>query len=388
MLIQSLLDTDFYKVTMANIVYSRFRDANVTYGFKCRSKDIDLTKFIDLITTNINNLYYLNFKSEELNYLKKFQFLDSDFIDYLKDFKLDPTNQVSITTKGRELSIEIKGKWIDTIWYEIPVLAIVNQLYFEQTSDQDYAFSVGLNKLYEKIEIAKREPFTFADFGTRRRYSQQWQEKVVKILSSHSDIDFTGTSNVHLAMKYNLRPIGTMAHEYLQGCQALAPSIQHAHKFALENWIDQYQRNLGIALTDIFGLDYFLKDFDRNLAKRYIGVRHDSGDPFIFAKKMLDHYQQLGIDPKTKTLVFSDGLNFEKVKDLYQEFNNQINVVFGVGTNLTNDCGYKPLSIVMKMITCNDRPTIKLSDSPGKMMCRDADYVEQIKKMIKSRLEK
>lgn len=395
MIIKSLLDTDLYKLTMCQIVYHQFPDTVCTYGFKLRTKGVDLTPYREEIERQINSLGELKFYLHELNFLKTLSFLKEDFINHLSTLQLQPRKQVRVFNEEGELRIEIEGRWLDTIWYEIPVLSIVNEVYFRNIADPDYAQVIGLKRLEEKIQIAKEipsgneMPFAWACFGSRRRFSSEWQRKILKIISRQKGLNFIGTSNVAAAYELGLKPIGTMAHEFFQAAQVLAPSLEESQSFALKAWTKEYGTQLGVALTDIFGVDVFLKDFDRDLAQTYAAVRHDSGDWWEFTQKVRDHYLSLDIDPATKTLVFSDGLSFPQMKEISEVVSgpNMPKVSFGIGTNFTNDCGYEPLSIVMKMITCNGSPTAKVSDSPGKGMCRDELYIERINKMIKEKLK-
>ena len=388
-IITSLLDTDMYKISMQQIAWEYFPNATCTYEFKCRNSK-DLTPYIDEINLEIDKFTELTFKPGELGYLGSLSFIDPKFINFLRKFKLNRKN-IKVSTENKQLTIKIKGKWVDTILFEVPVLAIVNEIYFKHNSKLSEAKMVGKNRLNNKMFGKEESKFPLTDFGTRRRFSRHWHEQVIKELIDNKDlpnnrVNFVGTSNVYLAKKYQLNPVGTMAHEFLQAAQVLGPSLEDTQKFALTMWLKKYGKDLGIALTDIFGIDVFLKDFDFTLAHLYSGVRHDSGDPFEFANKMVAYYKSLGIDPKTKRLVFSDGLDFDKAAKLNETFKDQIKVSFGIGTNLTNDCGYEPLQIVIKMVTCNNQPTIKLSDSAGKIMCNDLRYIKKVRKMINNKL--
>ena len=260
----------------------------------------------------------------------------------------------------------------------------MNEVYFRQFGS-DELYIEGRKRLAEKIAMLKEfnnPDFKFSDFGTRRRFSRDWHEEVVKELKSALPENFTGTSNVLFAMKYDLTPIGTMAHEYLQACQALGPRLRDSQKYALENWVQEYRGDLGIALTDVVGTDAFLRDFDLYFCKLFDGVRHDSGDAKEWAQKFIDHYKKMKIDPKTKSLVFSDGLDVPKAIDIYKTFEGQAKMFFGIGTNLTNDMGVKALNIVIKMTECNGSPVAKISDSPGKTMCKNEQYLTYLKQVF------
>jgi nicotinate phosphoribosyltransferase len=240
--------------------------------------------------------------------------------------------------------------------------------------------------------LLKKTPgFQFADFGTRRRFSQDWQETVVgfmarkdyKTMGIRDQVGFVGTSNVYLAKKFGVKPIGTMAHEYICLFQGTGEvPVAESQKKALQTWVDVYRGDLGIALSDTLGFDKFLRDFDKYFANLYEGVRQDSGNEFEWADRRITHYEKLGIDPKTKHLVFSDGLTFPRAVELLKHVNGRAKVSFGVGTNLTNDVGVKPLQIVMKLVEVNGNPVAKLSDSPGKTMCEDQEYISYLLKAI------
>mgnify|MGYP001555354422 FL=1 len=385
MIIKSLLDTDLYKFTMMQVVLHRFPAANVEYRFKCRNAGMDLRPYADEIRQEIAALCTLRFTEDELQYLSTLRFFTSDFIDLLGMFYLQE-RFVDVVATGDDLEIIIRGPWLHTILFEVPVLAIVNEVYFRnRISNPD--IEEGRLRLNAKIDAVKTnanaQGFVLADFGSRRRFSGDWHDQVVAKLKEQLPDNLAGTSNVNLARKYNLRPIGTMAHEYLQGCQALGPRLIESQKFAFDTWAREYRGDLGIALSDVVGFDAFLRDFDLYFSKLFDGARHDSGDPFAWGERMIAHYQSMKIDPRTKNLVFSDGLNMEKALALYQQFKGRINTSFGIGTNLTNDLGYEPLQIVIKMTECNGQPVAKVSDSPGKAMCRDDGFVKYLRKVFK-----
>ncbi len=390
--INSLLDTDLYKFTMMQVVMHQFPNArDVEYRFKCRNKGIPLAKFIDEINDEIDHLCSLTFKPEELDFLRGLDFITDDFVDFLEIFKLQRKFIKVEKLNDEEIDIVIKGPWLHTILFEVPVLSIVNEVYFKNSvPDLENSLQIGRKKLMDKVKLLKDVPsdFMFSDFGTRRRFSFDWQEEVVQYLIENAQPHFTGTSNVYFAMKYGLTPIGTMAHEYLQACQVLGPNLEDFQKFALNTWANEYRGRLGIALTDVIGIDAFLNDFDLFFCKLFDGVRHDSGDPFEWAKKVIEHYKKMKVNPKDKSLVFSDGLNFEKALEIYKEFKDQAKLFFGIGTNLTNDLDLKAINIVIKMITCNNQSVAKLSDEPGKTMCKDLEFLAQLKRTFDKILER
>ncbi len=384
MIIQSLLDTDLYKFTMMQVVLHQFPQAQVEYRFKCRDAGVDLKPYAEEIEAEIDKLCSLRFSEDELEYLKHLRFIKSDFVDFLRLFQLN-SDYIKVSVKD-ELEIVIKGPWLHTIMFEVPVLAIVNQIFFAANAiNPDY--TEGNRRLFDKIDMIKTHKdssgFLMSDFGTRRRFSRDWQERVVTELQDKLAHNFAGTSNVYLAKKLELTPIGTMAHEFLQAAQALGPKLIDSQKFALESWAQEYRGDLGIALSDVVGFDAFLRDFDLYFSKLFDGARQDSGDPFEWGEKLISHYQSMHIDPKTKRMVFSDGLDIPLALKIYDRFSKRCNVGFGVGTNLTNDLGYTPLQIVIKMTSCNGQPVAKISDSPGKLMCKDKRYLTYLKSVFK-----
>jgi len=384
-IIQSLLDTDLYKLTMMQVVLHHFPEAQVEYAFKCRTTGVDLMPFAAEIRDEIAHLCNLKFTENEIYYLDQIYYLKSDFVQFLKLFQLNESYVRVAEDDNGELEIRVKGPWLHTIMFEVPILAIVEEVY-ARNKFQDIDLKEGQRRLLEKTNMIKSHPLVdklkIMEFGSRRRFSRKWQQHVLEHLNRSVENNLVGTSNVYFARELGLTPHGTMAHEYLQAFQSLGPRLVDSQKEALETWAKEYRGDLGIALTDVVGVDAFIRDFDRYLAKLFDGVRHDSGCPFEWTNKMLAHYKKLGIDPKTKTLVFSDGLDLSLAFGLLKEFHEVTNLVFGIGTNLTNDVGVKPISIVMKMIECNGQPVAKISDSSGKSMCKDEAYLSYLKKVF------
>jgi nicotinate phosphoribosyltransferase len=284
-----------------------------------------------------------------------------------------------------EIELVVEGPWLHTILFEIPLLAIVNEVYFRHTQPfPDLA--EGRRRLDEKIDLIRDDErlvdCKIADYGTRRRFSRPWQEELLGTLKNRLGPQFAGTSNTWFAMTQNLIPLGTMAHEYLQACQAVGPRLRDSQSFAFNMWAREYRGDLGIALSDVCGMDAFLRDFDLFFCKLFDGVRHDSGDPFEWGEKLIAHYQRMRIDPRTKTMVFSDGLNVPLALKLFNYFKSRAQTSFGVGTNLTNDLGYEALQIVIKMVRCNGQPVAKLSDTPSKNMCDDEAYLAYLRQVF------
>jgi len=394
MIITSLLDTDLYKFTMMQVVLHHFPGAQVEYRFKCRTPDISLATIIESIRDEITQLCTLRFRPRELDYLRSLRFIKSDFVDFLALFQLndkyislEPVRIDDLESGAREgeLELVVRGPWLHTILFEIPVLAIINELWFQHTQRlPDY--EEGRDRLRAKISLITQDPvlaeMRVADYGTRRRFSRLWQDEVLLTLRSTLGEHFAGTSNVFYAMKHGLVPLGTMAHEYLQACQALGPRLRDSQIFGFETWAREYRGDLGIALSDVYGMDAFLRDFDLYFCKLFDGARHDSGDPFDWGDRLLHHYEKNRIDPKTKTMIFSDGLNVPLAIQLFRRFGHRSRMSFGIGTNLTNDLGYQPLQIVLKMVRCNGQPVAKLSDAPEKTMCDDPAYLNYLRQVF------
>ncbi|WP_201543104.1 nicotinate phosphoribosyltransferase [Psychrobacter immobilis] len=395
-IITSLLDNDLYKFTMLQAMLHQFPQTHGVYRFRCRNNEDTLYPLADIkeaLEKQLDSLCELRFLEDELEYLRGLRFMRSDFVDYLELFKLKRRFiTVSIDDKGR-LCIDIEGPMIQAMFFEVFVLAIVNELYFRALSNTS-VIKEGQRRLDEKVallhqyatEQAKYDnhtpPLIVADFGTRRRFTKVWQAHVVETLHNAEPKIVSGTSNVYLAKKLGMTPIGTMAHEFMQAFQALDVRLRDSQKAALEAWVHEYRGDLGIALTDVVGMDAFLRDFDLYFAKLFDGLRHDSGDPYIWGDKAIAHYKKLKIDPRTKILTFSDGLDLNKAWDLHQYFKGQIRTSFGIGTNLTNDMGITPINIVLKLVECNGQPVAKLSDSPGKTMINNDTYLAYLRQVF------
>jgi len=368
-------------------VLHHYPAAQVEYRFKCRNPGIALAPHIEEIRLELEALCTLRFTEDELDYVRQMRFIKSDFVDFLGLFQLN-AKYVTIAPAeagNGEIEIRIKGPWLHTILFEVPLLAIVNEVYFRNTLP-DHDLAEGRRRLQAKIALLCDTPdyeqCRIADYGTRRRFSRTWHEEVLIALRDGLGKQLAGTSNVWYAWKLGLTPLGTLAHEYLQAHQALGPRLRDSQVAALEAWAKEYRGDLGIALSDVYGLEAFLRDFDMYFCKLFDGARHDSGDPFDWGERMLAHYRDNRVDPRSKVLVFSDGLDIPKVMQLYEHFRGRCLLAFGVGTNLSNDTGPEPLNIVIKMIRCNGQPVAKLSDSPGKNMCEDAAYVTYLRQVF------
>ena len=396
MIITSLLDTDLYKFTMMQAVLHQFPGAQVEYKFKCRNPGVQLAPYVQEIRDEVRALCQLQFQEAELAYLRSLRFVKSDFVDFLSLFRLNEKYITITPLDNGEIDISIKGPWLHVIPFEIPVLAIVNEVYFRNTQPVP-DFMEGRRRLDEEIALLRGEGLEglkIADYGTRRRFSRAWHEEVLRVLCAklgtgaqrpepgHGPGQFAGTSNVLYAMRLGITPLGTMAHEFLQACQALGPRLRDSQIFGLEAWAKEYRGDLGIALSDVYGMEAFLRDFDLYFCKLFDGARHDSGDPFVWGERMLEHYRKNRVDPLNKTLIFSDALTIPRTIELYQRFHGRCQLAFGIGTNLTNDLGYEPLQVVIKMTRCNGQPVAKLSDTPGKSMCDDQKYLAYLRQVF------
>lgn len=382
MIIQTLLDTDLYKLTMQQAVFHQFPNARVAYAFSCRTPGVALGSIAADVQEQVDSLQTLRLTEDELAWLAELPFFREDYLAYLRDYRMD-ASAVTVVGENDGLVIRIAGTWADTILFEVPVLAIVNEIWFAGHGPAD--LTEGRRRLQNKVaavRTADTPGFTFVDFGTRRRYSREWHAELLATLAEQLPQQCAGTSNVHLARTLGLKPVGTMAHEWLMAAQVLAPSLQESQRCALQRWLDEYDGALGIALSDVVGFEAFMRDFTGDLARRYSGCRHDSGDPVWWAEKLIAHYESEGIDPATKVAVFSDGLTMDRAMALSEQFAGRIRTSFGIGTSLTNDVGVKPLQIVIKMVECNGRPVAKISDSPGKQMCRDEGYLRELGEMF------
>ncbi len=383
-IIQSLLDTDFYKLTMMQAVLHHYPNAEVEWAFRSRSAE-DLTPYLGEIRQQIEALAELQMTSEELAYLERIPYMQPDFIRFLGLFRFD-LRYLHVNIEDGELVMHLRGPWLHVILFEVPLLAIVSEVrnrarYPEVTLDQARdRLDEKLSWLCSQASEEELASFTLADFGTRRRFSFAVQAMVVDRLQRNFPGRFAGTSNVHLARTQNVKPMGTMAHEWIMAHQQLGPRLIDSQVAALDCWVREYRGALGIALTDCITMDAFLRDFDLYFAKLFDGLRHDSGDPLVWAEKAIAHYQRLGIDPRTRQLIFSDGLDLAKALEIHRALVDRSNPSFGIGTGLTCDIpGVEPTNMVIKMTACNGQPVAKISDSPGKTMCRDEAFVSYMR---------
>ena len=383
MIINSLLDTDLYKFTMMQAVLHQFPAAQAEYRFQCRHPMANLAPLAEEIRTEIRHLCTLCLQDEELDWLGRLRYMKTDFVEFLRIFHLQE-RFIEVDGTNGELRILIRGPWLHTILFEVPVLAIVNEVYFRNTVRAP-DLEKGRHRLVHKIAVIRGLPdaaeFALAEFGTRRRFSRVWQREVVKTLAQELPQSLRGSSNLLWAREFGLIPIGTMAHEWMQAAQVLGPRLALAQRFALQSWAQEYRGDLGIALSDNYGLEAFLRDFDLYFCKLFDGARQDSGDPFIWAERVIAHYRSNRVDPGTKSLVFSDSLTITRAIDIFNRFKHEARIGFGIGTHLTNDLGYTPLNIVIKMTRCNGQPVAKLSDDPEKTLCDDPVYLAYLREV-------
>ena len=386
--VQNLLDTDFYKLSMMQAVLHNYPNVEVEWEFRCRNRE-DLRPYLARIRERIEALAGLSFSSEQLAFLERIPFFKPDFIRFLGLFRFN-MRYVQTGIENDEFFLRLKGPWLHVILFEVPVLASISEARNLQRYPQ-VTLELVRERLSDKLDWLRREAsaeelagFKMADFGTRRRFSYAVQECVVGELKASFPGRFVGTSNVHLARKLDLKPLGTMAHEWLMAHQQLGPRLIDSQAAALDAWVREYRGQLGIALTDVITMDAFLRDFDLYFAKLFDGLRHDSGDPLVWAEKAIAHYESLGIDPRSKTLVFSDGLDLPRALHIYRSLRGRIDVSFGIGTHFTCDIpGVEPMNIVLKMTACNGQPVAKISDTPGKMQCNDENFGRYLKHVFR-----
>ncbi|MEP8858681.1 nicotinate phosphoribosyltransferase [Enterobacter asburiae] len=381
--LHTLLDTDAYKLHMQQAVFHHYYDVHVAAEFRCRGDDL-LGIYADAIREQVDVMQHLTLQDEEYQWLSGLPFFKADYLNWLRDFRYKP-EQVTVLNDNGKLDIRLEGPWREVIMWEVPLLAVISELAHRYRSPEkgvEQAVAALENKLAafstltEGLDMSR---FRLMDFGTRRRFSRDVQEAIVKRLQQEPW--FVGTSNYDLARRLSLTPMGTQAHEWFQAHQQISPDLANSQRAALAAWLEEYPNQLGIALTDCITMDAFLRDLGPEFAERYQGLRHDSGDPVEWGEKAIAHYEKLGIDPMSKVLVFSDNLDLAKAVDLYRHFNSRVNLSFGIGTRLTCDIPQvKPLNIVIKLVECNGKPVAKLSDSPGKTICHDKAFVRALRK--------
>ena len=390
-IIVSLLDTDLYKFNMDQVIFHKHTDLNGEYYFKCRNEGVVFSQeVVDEINAQIDHLCTLRFTKEELDYLRSIRFIKNDYVEFLRLWHPIREYVTARRTENGELSLVVKGPLFSAMQFEIYLLEIVNEVYFRMNFDYDTLLKSAEERLDKKIRAFNdgTYTFTFAEFGCRRRLSREWEDVVVKRLATETR-NCAGTSNVYLAKKHNLKPIGTYAHEFVQMYQGIdSIPLAYTNHYAMQDWYDEYDGDNGTALTDTVTTDLFLLDFNRSMVNNYSGVRHDSGDPYEWGEKIIAHYEKYGVDPRTKQLLFSDSLSFDKAQALYDHFRDRSKVSFGIGTFCSNDTCEEALNIVIKLQYVNGRPVAKLSDNPEKAMCMENDYLAYLKSSVEFRLKR
>ena len=396
-IVNSLLENDMYKFSMGQCIYHLFSGYKTTWTFKCRNTDVFFTpEMVEEIKEQLKAYCGLRFTEEELAYLENIKWMKGSYVDFLRIWQPRFEDFEVTTDAPCGLSIETKGSWLNTSMYEIPTLAIVNEVFFRMNYKYEDLIASFKERLTEKIALLTDGTYNignFSEFGLRRRLSAEAQELAVQEFCNHNDVyrdsKCIGTSNVYLAKKHHVKPVGTMAHEWImcvgQGEHKHNPA--YSNWYALDAWVKEYGVLNGTALTDTITTACFLRDFQLTFATLFSGVRHDSGDPFEWAEKMIAHYESLGIDPKTKTLLFSDSLDFEKADKIWRKLHDRINVAFGIGTYISNDTDVEPLNIVMKVTDCNNMDVAKISDIEGKGMCKNPEYVDYLQRCIDWRIQ-
>ncbi|MBO4791890.1 MAG: nicotinate phosphoribosyltransferase [Clostridia bacterium] len=390
-IVVSLLDTDLYKFNMDQVIFHRHTDLCGQYYFKCRNEGVVFTReMADEIDEQVDHLCSLRFRKEELDYLRSIRFIKNDYVEFLRLWH-PIRDYVSVGLgPGGELSVTVDGPLFSAMQFEIYLLEIINEVYFRMSYDYESLRRSAEERLDAKIRAMKDGTYTFrfAEFGCRRRLSREWQDEVVRRFVTETS-NCVGTSNVYLAMKYNITPIGTYAHEFVQMYQGIdSIPLAYTNHYAMKDWYAEYDGDNGTALTDTVTTDLFLLDFNRSMVNNYTGVRHDSGDPYEWGEKIIAHYEKYGVDPRTKLLLFSDSLDFDRAQKLYDHFRDRAKVSFGIGTFVSNDTAEEPLNIVIKLQYVNGRPVAKLSDTPGKAMCRDPEYLEYLKRSVAFRIDR
>lgn len=394
-IIKSLLENDLYKFSMGQAIYHQFSDYKCTWSFKCRNTDVVFTEeIVEEIKYQIRLYCDLRFSEDELEYLNNIRWIKGSYVDFLRLWEPRYEDFTIKLEDDGTLFLETYGTWLNTSMYEVPVLAIINEVYFRKTYDYEKLLEDFKGRADQKVQDVIDGRYrlgSYSEFGLRRRLSSEAQECIVRQLTKahNEDSRFIGTSNVYLARKYDLTPVGTMAHEWImcvgQGNHRHNPA--YSNHFALTAWVKEYGVLNGTALTDTITTDCFLRDFDLTLATLFSGVRHDSGDPIAWGEKMIAQYEHLEIDPKNKTLLFSDSLNFEKADRIFRYFKGRCRVAFGIGTYLSNDTNVEPLNIVMKVTKCNGQDVAKISDVEGKGMCKNQDYVDYLIRSVEWRMK-
>lgn len=374
-MVKSILDTDLYKFTVSNAYFQLYPNAECTFTFNDRNQEKYDKKFLEMLSMEFASLASLRLTTEEFMFVSQIRFLATNYTEWLKGFHFEFDKIKFWLDDEGHLHIEVTDKCYKATLYEVPILAIVAECR-NKWLGVSANMEIVRKLLANKINLANECQMKFAEFGTRRRFSFSVQEEVIKMLKKDCPIYCVGTSNVYLAMKYDMMPSGTFPHEWVMFHAGIG-GFKTANLDALNDWIKVYDGDLGIALIDTYTTASFLHTLTLKQAKLLDGFRQDSGDEYKVGNMIIDKLKSLRIDPLTKTIVFSNALTFEKALDILRYFKNRVKVSFGIGTNLTCDVGiegYKPANIVMKMSRCRYSPrdfweyVIKISDDLGKHM--------------------
>ncbi len=347
-----------------------YPDVMARYKFINRGEHQFPEGFADELQKEINTMASLALTKDEKNFFTtNCPYLSPAYLDFLQGYRYDP-NEVKITQNGTDVEVHVEGYWYRTILWEVPILCLISEVFYKLTNAKRITNEEITKRTSDKVDLYNRLGVTVAEFGTRRRHSYEVHDVVMKELTNHKGKSFVGTSNVHFAHKYGVKPIGTHAHEWFM-FHGARYGFKIANSISLDRWVKVYYGDLGIALTDTYTSDVFFGQFDKKLSKLFDGVRHDSGDPIEFGEKTIAHYEKMGINPLFKTIIFSDGLNSEKVEMITKAFKGRIGLSFGIGTNLTNDTDLKPMNIVMKLTEISSidikwTGVVKLSDEKNK----------------------
>ena len=400
-IISSLLDTDFYKFTMGQVVFLKCPGIRVKYRLTCRTKDAKLAKVIDLgrLREELDHVRGLRFGNSELHYLRgtneyQERMFREPYLEFLRNFRLP---EYHLEERDGDLILEFSAPWAEAIYWEVPALAIVNELYYEAKMspltnfERDLVYAEGQRRLAEKLAMFRTRPkMSFVDFGTRRRFSRTWQRYVVKVFMEELGGQFRGTSNVEISKDFNTEPRGTDAHERAMVLGGLAhaggfEAFVASQKRVLADWEETYGLGLSIALPDTFGSQFFYDHvMSLEQAQTWKGVRQDSGYPKLFFTRTQAFYERCGITPevmKTKLFIPSDGLTVPRMLEVHDFVGGRMFDTYGYGTDAMNDLGLSPISIVIKPVEADGVGLVKLSDNPAKAIGERAD-IEAVKRLI------
>ena len=372
-IIRSILDTDLYKFTTSYAYSKLYPRAYGQFRFIDRAKTRYPEGFAELLHGELQQMAQLQLTRDEAQFLtRELPYLPPTYIDFVRGFRFDPDEVHISQDEEGQLSIVAEGLLYRVTLWETPILALVSELYYKVLGvEPDLAYAE--QSIIAKAQRLKEEGITFSMFGMRRRFSSDIEDRVTRLLKEYSGTNFYGTSNVYFAYKHGLRVSGTHPHEWVQFHGAMF-GYKMANYMAMEDWINVYDGDLGTVLTDTYTTDVFMQNFSKKHAMLFTSLRHDSGDPLLFADKVIARYRELRVDPQIKYIIFSDSLDAERAIEIAKHCKGRIGTSFGIGTNFSNDvgAGIQPMNIVMKLWKCKmtekDKwhPCVKLSDVDGK----------------------